>query len=277
MFIRNYFVTFQQSWKIMRMNSNYYIYILHIMNKLREKYPWPINKPDVTPVNHGWFSNDTKVNGLKKLLKSRSIKVVLEIGSWLGESTKLILNNIPKDACLISIDHWKGSPEHTNKFSFLPVLYETFLVNCWDHRNRLIPIRENSIAGLKAVNDCGITPDLILIDASHEYADVLKDIQTCVEYFWSHAPMRIDPKDRKDQEYFWNSEQSSVPIICGDSECIDPKDQKLPIICGDDYLWNRSKKIGSGNYPVQRAVKDFCEQSKTPHYNIGNLWILGKN
>ena len=137
------------------------------MEKLKKKYEWPINKPaGILQNNHGWFHNEKKIIALQSLIDEK-MTVILEIGAWLGQSTRLLLNT-NKTATILSIDHWIGSNEHsTLQYPFLPVLYETFLVNCWEYKNRLIPIRENSIDGLNIVSEYGIEPNLIMIDARY--------------------------------------------------------------------------------------------------------------
>lgn len=65
----------------------------------------------------------------------------------------------------------------------LPHLYNNFLAVNWDHRDRLIPIREDTAAGLELVAEYGIKPDLIYIDASHDYEDVIWDLELSSRLF----------------------------------------------------------------------------------------------
>lgn len=207
------------------------------MDKLRQLYPWPQDKPDLESINHGWFYNPQKIQALKSIIKP-DYQVLLEIGAWLGQSTRVLLDANP-DAHVISIDHWKGSQEHSGfRYTFLPVLFETFLVNCWDFRDRLVPVRETSLNGLEIVAECNVQPDLILVDASHEYQDVLKDIET------SH---RLFPN----------------AIICGDDYNWIPPSQRSfnPQRMPTDDRW----------YPVRKAVKAASKYHR--HLGAG-FWVI---
>lgn len=62
-------------------------------------------------------------------------------------------------------------------------LYETFLSECWDYRERIIPVRRKSIEGLKLVAEAGLTPDVIYIDGDHSYAAVHDDLVTALSLF----------------------------------------------------------------------------------------------
>lgn len=102
---------------------------------------------------------------------------VLELGSWLGTSIKFFAQKCP-NANLICIDTWQGSPEHQNSKEVLNVLYKTFLVNTLHLKNRLVPLKTNTIDGMSIVEHFNIEPDVIYIDAAHDYDSVLKDLET---------------------------------------------------------------------------------------------------
>lgn len=151
---------------------------------LRSLFGWPAEKPPHAPVVEGFFSP-----GHEKALGqfiSREAKLVVELGSWLGKSTLWFLDRAPR-ATVVAVDTWLGSPEHyTPKPSLLgrlPTLYETFLVNCWPYRDRLIPMRTTSLVGLRLVKQAGVTPDLIYVDADHQYWAVKGDVQSAHELF----------------------------------------------------------------------------------------------
>lgn len=172
------------------------------LNELREKYKWPDEKPNLEFDDHGWLHPSTEAM-LNKLLNDRQ-KVIVEIGGWLGLSTRFILEKV-KSSTVITIDHWKGSREHHLKGDphhvrdKLPNLYEQFLANCWEYRGRLIPLKANSDAGLLELSRHDTIPDLIYIDGSHEYYDVSSDILTSYSLFpsakiigddWAHPPIK---------------------------------------------------------------------------------------
>jgi hypothetical protein len=151
------------------------------LESLQEKYSWPQSKPSVKSDNQSMFSNDKQ---LKQVLNNR-MKLIIELGSWLGSSTRFILDQSPK-ATVIAIDHWKGSSEHQKKPHYqnkLEHLYETFLVNCWHYKHRLIPMKTTTQEGLREIADAGLMPDLIYIDAAHDFDSVLADISLSYKLF----------------------------------------------------------------------------------------------
>ena len=66
---------------------------------------------------------------------------------------------------------------------FLPKLYETFLSECWDYRNQIIPLKANSVEGLRCVADAGLHPDLVYIDGDHSFESVVGDLQSAIDLF----------------------------------------------------------------------------------------------
>lgn len=154
------------------------------------KKVWEMDKPAVKKDNHGWFF-DGNERMLKKLLNG-NMKNIVELGSWLGSSTRFILNNA-KNANVFAVDHWsddikdygngKGGSSSDPGIEKIGTLWETFLVNCWDYQDRLIPVREYTDKGLDVINELNINVDLVYIDASHGYEDVLNDINKSLKYF----------------------------------------------------------------------------------------------
>ena len=152
------------------------------LQALRSEFPWPKSRPvlDEQATRHpGW--------GIPELLLKSNVsadtKLVVELGSWLGESTRFLAQNAP-NATVVAIDHWEGSVEHVEEFSdMLPTLYEAFISSCWDDRGQIIPIRRNSLDGLKVVSRFGLVPDVIYIDADHGYDSVASELALCHELF----------------------------------------------------------------------------------------------
>lgn len=150
-----------------------------MIQNLIKKYPWPDAKPELSSLNRGWFSGE---EFFKKHL-DKNANIIIELGSWLGKSTQFFLNQCP-NSFVIAIDHWKGSKEHQKRFqSILPNLYELFLVNCWEFKDRLIPIRNSTSEGLQEVFNFGIKPDFIYVDAGHSYIEVVQDILISINFF----------------------------------------------------------------------------------------------
>lgn len=148
------------------------------MSHLKSIYIWPEQKPDIEFNDGGWFPDCNK-EVLKKYI-SPETKIIVELGSWLGLSTRWLLENAP-NATVIAIDHWKGSPEN-EKDPILPMLYETFLSNCWAYRDRLIPVKETTRYGLYLLKQFDINPDIAYVDAGHDYDSAKEDIFSLLNF-----------------------------------------------------------------------------------------------
>lgn len=150
---------------------------------LRRSFPWPEEKPNFARCVEGWLMPGT-ADVLRARL-SNGTRVIVEVGSWLGMSAHFLAQMAP-DAEIICIDTWEGSPEHEEDphcAEMLPTLYERFLANTWDLRSRLTPIRRESVNGLIVLASFGVEPDLIYIDAAHDYESVMADIKAARELF----------------------------------------------------------------------------------------------
>lgn len=173
------------------------------MKEIEELFEWPQEKPNVSADDHGWFNNQST---LGKFLNP-DVKVVVELGSWLGSSTRFILDQAP-NAKVIAIDHWSdnikdygngGSTDASSDEGIekIGTLWETFLINCWNYKNRLYPIRAYTQDGLKKLKKYNIVADVVYIDASHSYEDVIADI-TLSRKLWPNAQIVGD-------DYIWDS------------------------------------------------------------------------
>lgn len=153
--------------------------------QLARDFPWPAEKPSVpVPTEHlGWFHPSSR-DLLQKELNADT-KLVVELGAWLGLSTRFIADQAPH-AKIITIDHFQGGPEHRRRrewAALLPTLYETFLACNWEYRDRVIPLRMTTCEGLLALASYGLQPDLIFVDADHSYEAVQSDVALCRQLF----------------------------------------------------------------------------------------------
>jgi Methyltransferase domain len=155
------------------------------IDRLRRAYPWPEERPEVagTIENPGWLGEGTD-RTLGAALSDRT-RIVVELGAWLGMSTRYILEHAP-NATVISVDHWQGSPEHRARDDFramLPTLFARFLSECWEHRDRIIPLRMTTLEGLRTIAEFGIEPDVIYVDAEHSYRAVTSELELAYDLF----------------------------------------------------------------------------------------------
>jgi predicted O-methyltransferase YrrM len=115
----------------------------------------------------------------------RDVKIILELGSWLGRSTRWMAEQSP-NAVVLAIDHWQGSVEHhaTPEWrAMLPTLYVTFIKNCWTLKDRVVPVRMDTVLGMQLVHRHAILPDLVFIDAGHDYVSARADLSNALGLF----------------------------------------------------------------------------------------------
>lgn len=199
-----------------------------MIEELRARFPWPDEKPDVPSRMHGWHKKCV-AKMFRRFITSET-KVVIELGSWLGESATDILKR-NDDLTLICVDHWKGSEEHHKNEKcrkMLPTLYETFLVNMWEHRDRLIPIRSTTVDAMTLLFDMDLTPDAIYIDADHSRPAVAIDLDAALRFFPKATTMGDDWK--------WES------VRFGIKDCLKKFHPNLTWRCDDDAWWITSIK-----------------------------------
>lgn len=152
-----------------------------MLDQLKTDFPFPTSKPEVPLDDHGWLSPHVK-EMFKPLIKN--MKLIVEVGSWLGKSTRFWLEN--SNAHIICIDTWEGSEEHQlmpEIINKLPTLYETFIANQWAWKERITPVRMWSSSALPLLSQYDIMPDFIYLDASHDANDVYVDLVTARNCF----------------------------------------------------------------------------------------------
>lgn len=213
------------------------------LGALRLMYPWPAVRPKASEgcVNEegaavGWPLPENIIGSNL----SEETRLVVELGSWLGNSARFILKYAP-NATVICVDHWKGSAEHQgdqSAFERLPTLYEDFLSICWEDRARLVPVRERTLEGMRIIAELGLVPDLVYIDAAHDYESVNADLETA---------NRLFPEST---------------------------------IIGDDYLGvavMENNKVIDIDYGVRHAVNHFIYERGWSLRNMGRGWQLIRN
>lgn len=158
------------------------------LSLLKEIYPWPAIRPVASEGSvgkDGWGRGWPLPENIIGSNLSEETRLVVELGTWLGNSARFMLKHAP-NATVICVDHWNGSPEHYSRkdcADSLPTLYEDFLSICWEERDRLIPVRETTLDGMRLVAELCLVPDLVFIDAAHDYESVKADLETANRLF----------------------------------------------------------------------------------------------
>lgn len=158
----------------------------HLEQLLLEN-PWPVVKPDAPTSTWGWGIDGEDL--LRSSIPSDSA-VIAEIGSLLGGSARFFAELCPS-AHLLCIDPWFDVDDaadrpflaHTPELADFVLnqtdgIFQIFLASNWELRHRLTPLRGFSPDPLVSIHRHGIVPEVIYIDGSHVYEDVLADLFT---------------------------------------------------------------------------------------------------
>lgn len=134
----------------------------------------------------GWNSEHPK---LAELILEIQPKLVVELGSWRGASALWMAKHT--DAEIVCVDTWLGSAEmwtdhgdetrykalkHRNGY---PQVYFEFLSNAVKagKAHQITPCPMPTTQALDLLLHWKIQPDLIYVDASHDFASVVSDIK----------------------------------------------------------------------------------------------------
>lgn len=136
----------------------------------------------------GWHSDHPY---LGRAIREARPAIVVEVGVWKGASVVTMASEIQRlqlDAVVIAIDTWLGSSEHYLWEKFIPDLdfefgyprlYHKFAANiCREGvSEQVVPLPLDSINALQLLKERGIRPDVLHIDAGHDYLSVMADLK----------------------------------------------------------------------------------------------------
>jgi len=136
----------------------------------------------------GWHSQHSY---LTRAIEDGRPKIVVEVGVWKGASVVTMAKAIRRlnlDAVVIAIDTWLGSSEHYLWEKFIPDLdfefgyprlYHKFAANICNEglQDVVVPLPLDSINGFQLLKAKGIRPDVLHIDAGHDYQSVMADLK----------------------------------------------------------------------------------------------------
>ena len=169
------------------------VFAIHL---LRAELPPPYHAVELLPFNpQGWYMNSSS---MEWLIRRGNVKVVIEVGSWLGLSTRHIAKTLPENGVVYAVDHWLGSPNEDNSFMDISTLYAGFLSNVI-HENlthKIIPVKMTSLEASTYLKH--VTPDLVYIDATHEFNSVLQDLILWFPFVKGHGVLCGD-------DYYWGT------------------------------------------------------------------------
>jgi|TARA_R110000751_G_scaffold42764_1_gene99042 hypothetical protein len=131
----------------------------------------------------GWFNFHALYQ--RAVMGHPSGSKFVEVGSWKGCSSVFMGVEIlysGKDIEFFCVDTWSGSEEHLNESSdnyeeeikTPDWLYNQFIKNIEPVKDYIKPIRKESVEAAKDFEDESL--DFVFIDASHDYDNVLADL-----------------------------------------------------------------------------------------------------
>lgn len=148
----------------------------------------------------GWFEI---ADDMDKCLKKKPMTVI-EVGSWLGYSSRFIAERLPQGGKLYCVDTWLGttSEDLHQKDPRLPYLYQQFLSNVvhTGFTEIIVPIRMKSLEAAKALN---VQADLIFLDGAHDEQSVFDDITAWLPHLKTNGVICGD-------DWTWPSVQKAV-------------------------------------------------------------------
>jgi predicted O-methyltransferase YrrM len=139
----------------------------------------------------GWGSTHPVFEHVLNTIKPR---LIVEVGTWKGGSAihmAKLSKQLGLEAEIVCIDTFLGSPEHWTNPEFRPGLrlrhgqprlYDQFLSNVIHEgvQDVITPFPISSTAAAFVLMRAPVRPDLVYVDAGHEYEDVRRDI----ELYW---------------------------------------------------------------------------------------------
>lgn len=143
---------------------------------------------DILPEDISGWGGDSPI--FNELIKKILPNLIIEVGTWKGQSAitmALALKDLGMDSKIYCVDTWLGSLEFLddNKDernlmykNGYPQIYYQFLSNVVHKKleNIIIPFPQTSDISFRFFKEKNITADLIYIDGSHNYEDVLRDL-----------------------------------------------------------------------------------------------------
>ena len=200
---------------------------LYRINKLKDPRNQSFNKMPI--VDKGWFDCNHKPEFYDKLIVERNVKSVLEIGSWLGQSTKFFADRVD---FVIAIDTWEGSEEHKNgkegkdHIENLSLLWDQFRSNTDEYKN-IYPIRMSS----KVAHYLKLPKvDLIFVDGAHDYISVYTDVNNYQKFLSEDGCMCGDDIQEKDVQKAlidWCNKNNMGFKVNYQWRIVDPKKEKI--------------------------------------------------
>lgn len=164
----------------------------------------PYENVNIRPFNgHGWASTSPAFE--VAIRQTNPIKLIVEVGTWMGGSARTMANimkrNGHEDFEIVCVDTFLGSVEHWAREAFLmtftngqPDIYNQFLSNTLHsgYQDVITPFPCDSINAAQVLKKFNVAPDMVYIDAGHDYESVSADIKRWSELLRSGGTLLLD-------------------------------------------------------------------------------------
>ncbi len=125
---------------------------------------------------HGFYGN---AKHIEALVREHSVQTIIEVGCWMGTSTRHMATLLPEGGKVYAVDHWLGSEDIFPLQCYKKrkgILYQQFLSNVIhaELTDKIVPVRMESLEAARALD---VQPDLIYVDAAHDMESVYKDLK----------------------------------------------------------------------------------------------------
>lgn len=134
---------------------------------------------------------------------------IVEVGSYLGRSTRALADNLPPGGVVFAFDSWHGPWEIDMPTEVRSGLFGRFCENLADHIvcGRVVPIK-----GDHRLPPFGLHPDMVFIDGDHSLPYVAQDIS------------------------FWRTQLPLGGLLCGDDWDYPPVETTVKALLGEPQV-----------------------------------------
>jgi predicted O-methyltransferase YrrM len=116
-------------------------------------------------------------DALEHVCKHNTVRSYLEIGTWKGDSLRVVLKNTPKLERLVVCDLWDGTYEHTR---FKDHAHIAAILSEYRYRGQIIWLDGSSHEQIPAFRSTDPEVfDLIHVDGDHSFEGARADLEDC--------------------------------------------------------------------------------------------------
>jgi predicted O-methyltransferase YrrM len=190
-----------------------------ILSRLKLEDPFLNYKGNSSEEMHGWRNKIAEFQHAFSLLSDT--KVMLEIGSWYGQSacqiSKILEKDFP-DSVLLCIDTFLGGTSHWIDPELkpylklqhgMPTFYHSFLNNVINQGSpeHVVPLCVTSTVAATILKESEVTLDFLFVDGSHLAEDVCSDL-------WNYVPLMNENGIIMMDDWDWGTVRDGYKQYC---------------------------------------------------------------